>query len=157
MQLRRALRPLVFALPFLAGAAAVSLLPRGASLESAAYAKTTRDSPYSYEQTWNAAVRLIRVDLGYTIQEKDERNGYLLFDYEDRGTKGLGSVEMFRGDKSVRVVCTLPKFPSYHEIVILDRLDRKLRDDYGPPPEKPTPPPDAGDAGDNGDAADGGT
>ncbi len=157
MLVRRALRPLVFALPFLAGAAAVSLLPAGASLESAAYAKTNRDSPYTYEQTWNGAVRLIRVDLGYKIEEKDERNGYLLFEYEDKGTKGQGSIEMFRGDKSVRVVCTLPKFPSYHEIVILDRLERKLREEYGPPPEKPKPPPDAGDAGDDADGGDGGS
>lgn len=153
MLARRTLRLAVIVLPFLAGVAAVELLPTGTALESPAFAKTSRDSPYSFEQTWNSAVRLLRVDLGYKIDEKDERNGYLLFEYEDKGVKGGGSIEMFRGDKAVRIVCQLPKFPSYHEIVILDRLEKKLREEYGPPPEKPKPPPDAGGA--DADANDG--
>lgn len=153
MLARRTLRLAVLVLPFLAGVAAVELLPAGTALESPAFAKTSRDSPYAFEQTWNSAVRLLRVDLGYKIDEKDERNGYLLFEYEDKGVKGGGSIEMFRGDKAVRVICQLPKFPSYHEVVILDRLEKKLREEYGPPPEKLKPPPDAGapdaDSGDS--------
>lgn len=148
---RRVLRLALIALPFLAGAAAVQLLPRDAGLVSEAYAKTARDSPYAYEQTWNTAVRLVRVDLGYKIVEKDEKSGYVLFEYEDKGVKGSGSLELFKGEKAVRVICQLPKFPSYHEVVILDRLEKKLREEYGPPPEKPRPPPDGGsDAGADG-------
>jgi hypothetical protein len=152
---RRALRLALVALPFLAGAAAVRLLPGDAGLVSEAQAKTTRDSPYSYEQTWNTAVRLVRVDLGYKIVEKDEKSGYVLFEYEDKGVKGSGSLELFKGEKAVRVICQLPKFPSYHEIVILDRLEKKLREEYGPPPEKPKPAPDGGADGDpdGGDAS----
>ncbi len=157
MLARRTLRLAVLVLPFLAGAAVVGLLPAGSTLEATAYAKTSRDSPYTFEQTWNTAVRLIRVDLGYKIDEKDERNGYLLFEYEDKGVKGSGSVEMFRGDKAVRVVCQLPKFPSYHEVIILDRLEKKLREEYGPPPERPKPPPDAGGGDAEGDANDAGS
>ena len=46
-----------------------------------AEAKSTYESPYGYERTWNAALRLVRVDNGWKINEKDETNGYLLFDY----------------------------------------------------------------------------
>ena len=46
-----------------------------------AEAKSTYESPYGYDRTWNAALRLVRVDNGWKITEKDETNGYLLFDY----------------------------------------------------------------------------
>jgi hypothetical protein len=150
------LKVALIALPFLAGVAAGRQQLHGGLLESVASAKTTRDSPYTYDQTWNTAVRLIRVDLGYKIDEKDEKNGYLLFEYEDKGVKGSGSIELLKGESSVRVICQLPKFPSYHEIVILDRLEKKLREEYGPPPEKPKPQPDAGTPDGDNDGGDAG-
>jgi hypothetical protein len=143
---RHLVRAIVIAAPFAACAAAYGLVPAGPTAESLALAKSNFDSPYSFEQTWNSAVRLVRVDLGLKIEEKDDKNGYMLFEYEDRGTKGTGSIEVLKGEKAVRVICNLPKFPSYHEARILDRLEKKLRDEYGPPPEKPKPQPDAGPA-----------
>ena len=105
-------------------------------------AKSTYDSPYSFEQTWTTALRLVRVDLGYKIVEKDEQAGYILFEYGDKG--GNASLELFKTDKGVRVTCQMPKYPSYHEVVVLDRLGKKLKDEHGTPPEKPKPPPDTG-------------
>lgn len=111
-------------------------------------AKSTYDSPYSYAQTWNTALRLVRVDLGLKVVEKDEQAGYILFEYGDKG--GTASIELLKQASSVRVVCQIPKYPSYHEIVVLDRLTRKLKDEHGTPPEKAKPPADTGlpEAGD---------
>ena len=52
-----------------------------AAAGSGADAKSTYESPYGYDRTWNAALRLVRVDNGWKITEKDETNGYLLFEY----------------------------------------------------------------------------
>ena len=116
--------------------------------------KSSYDSPYGYERTWNATLRFVRVDLGLKILEKDDANGYVLFEY--RATEGekkttSGSFELIRGSSAnarpddVRVVAQLPQMPRYHEQVMLDNLARKMRAEYGEPPE-PRPPvaPDAG-------------
>jgi hypothetical protein len=123
-----------------------------------AQAKSGYESAYGYERTWNAGVRLVRVDLGLKLTEKDEGNGYLLFDYRspESGQKPCpGSMEFIRGsseDGTVRVIVQIPQMPGYHEQVMIDALARKLRSEYGdppkkPPPSPPTPPKDAG-AGD---------
>ena len=41
-------------------------------LSSPASARSTFDSTYGYERTWNAALRLVRVDLGMKVTEKDD-------------------------------------------------------------------------------------
>lgn len=105
-------------------------------------AKSSYDSPYSYPQTWNTALRLVRVDLGYKIVEKDEQAGYILFEYGDKG--GTSSLELLKTANGVRVVCQMPKYPSYHEVVVLDRLTKKLKEEHGNPPEKAKPSPDTG-------------
>ena len=44
--------------------------------------------------------------------------------------------------RPVRVVIQLPQMPRYHEQVLLDSLVRKMRQEYGDPPDRPkTPPP----------------
>jgi hypothetical protein len=53
---------------------------------------------------------------------------------------------------AVRVVVQIPQMPGYHEQVLIDALQRKMRAEYGDPPKKPplpSPPKDAGaeDAG----------
>ena len=144
MHLRRALLSLGLVLPIAAGSLAIAVISHDDGGMPEANAKQTYDSLYSYEQTWNTALRLIRVDKGYKIIEKDEKAGFVLFEYVDKETTASGSMELLRGEKSVRVICQIPKFPSYHEIAMLDRLARKLKDEYGAPPEKPKPPPDAG-------------
>lgn len=131
----------------LTGAAALLLSgPRDVAtlVEREAHAKSGMESAYTWDQTWNTTLRLLRVDLGYKLVEKDEHAGYILFEYTEKGTTSNASIEMLRGSSTIRVVCQIPKFPSYHESVVLDRLSRKLKDEHGLPPEKPKTPPDAG-------------
>jgi hypothetical protein len=118
-----------------------------------ATAKTTYDSAYGFERTWNAALRMVRVDMGMKVQEKDEATGYLLFDYKSAENAKVtsGSMEFIRSkapDAPVRVVVQLPQMPRYHEQVLVDSLVRKMRSDYGDPPaprkRDPSPPKDAG-------------
>jgi hypothetical protein len=130
-----------------------------ATLAGAADAKSTYESPYGYGRTWNAALRLVRVDNGWKVTEKDEANGYLLFEYlaPQNSKTTPGSLELIRerdDDGAVSVLVQLPQMPHYHEQVILDALASKMRHEYGDPPEHHPPPPapaenpDAGDKGD---------
>jgi hypothetical protein len=116
-----------------------------------ANATATYESLYGYDRTWNAAVRLVRVDNGWKVTEKDDANGYLLFEY--RSSEGIkstpGSLELARGPsptEPVRVVVRLSQMPRYHEQVLIDALAAKMRREYGPPPS-PRPPPPGADAG----------
>ena len=119
-----------------------------------AEARSTFDSAYGFDRTYNAALRLVHLDLGLKITEKDDKSGYFVFDYRstDTGNKvSSGSIEFVRtADPAapVRVVVQLPQMPRYHEQVLVDALARKLREDYGDPPAPPkptaTPPADAG-------------
>lgn len=98
-------------------------------------AKTSFESPYTFERTWNSATRLVRVDLGYKITEKDESGGYFLFEYKsaESGGKSSGSMEFVKGLDGTRVVVQLPQMPNYHEQVLIDQLSKKLRLEYGDP------------------------
>jgi hypothetical protein len=102
-----------------------------------AEARASFDSPYSLVQTYNAALRLLRVDLGLKILERDQEAGYLLFEY--RSTEGgnravPGSLELIGAGRGVKVVIQIPSMPRYHEQVLSDQLARKLREEYGEPP-----------------------
>jgi hypothetical protein len=108
---------------------------------------------YPYGRVWTAAVRLMRVDYACNITEKDKDDGYFLFEYPDRGKLYSGSVELIadkEGDDgaSVRVVLTIPTLPSYVESMMMDRLGRKLEQEFGAPKEikrpveTPRPPPE---------------
>lgn len=121
-----------------------------------ASAKSAYESAYGFDRTWNAGLRLVRVDLGLKVTEKDDANGYLLFDYKspESGQKAVpGSMEFIKGkDGAVRVVVQIAQMPGYHEQVLVDSLQRKLRNEYGDPPKKPPTPSAPKDAG--ADAAD---
>jgi hypothetical protein len=116
-----------------------------------AEARSEDDFPYPPAQVWNAALRMIRVDLGYEVQERDEAAGYLLFTYDDAGRRSPGSMELVKvgGDgRPTKIVFQLRDMPRYHELNLLEKLARKLRAEYGDPP-RPRPPakaptPDAG-------------
>jgi hypothetical protein len=109
-------------------------------------------SLYGYQRTWNAALRLVRVDNGWKVTEKDEPNGYLLFEYHsiENSKATYASIELIRGDGAdapVSVLVRIPQMPHYHEQVIADALASKMRREYGDPPvarvkvapEEPTP------------------
>jgi hypothetical protein len=109
-----------------------------------AEARREQTYPYPFSRVWTAAVRMLRVDFESPITEKDKDSGYFLFTYPDAGKQLPGSVEVIKvfenGNESVRVVVKLPAMPTYVEQMMLDRLTRKLGQDYGqPPPQKPAP------------------
>ena len=117
-------------------------------LPSEAEAKTGHASPYTYEQTFGSALRLVKVDLGLKIIEQDANWGYFLFEYTSResGNKVTrGSFEFVRTADGVQVWLQLPDMPSYHERVIIDKLARKLVEEHGTPPPKPKPDKDKPD------------
>ena len=128
----------------------VALLP-----ESPAIAKSAYDSAYGFDRTWNAGLRLVRVDLGLKVTEKDDVNGYLMFEYHspESGSKSVpGSMEFIKGKEGdVKVIVQIAQMPGYHEQVMVDELSRKLRAEYGDPPRKPPPPSPPKDAGSDAD------
>ncbi|WP_437815804.1 hypothetical protein [Sorangium sp. So ce1078] len=113
-----------------------------------ASASVAHESPYTFEQTFGTALRLVRVDLGFKIVEKDVASGYLLFEYrspESGGRVTQGAIEVVNGRAGVHVAVQLPAMPQYHEQVLLDALVKKLAAEHGDPPKKAPPPPvDAG-------------
>jgi hypothetical protein len=116
-----------------------------------ASANASLESAYGFDRTWNCALRMVRVDMNLKVTEKDEKSGYLMFEYKspESSKPSPGSFEIVRsqdGTGPVRVVAQLPQMPHYHEQALLDSLSKKLRHEYGDPPApvKKGPPPDAG-------------
>lgn len=101
-------------------------------------ARTTRETTYRYQQIWSSAVRFLRVDNGFEIKEQDKETGYVLFAYPNAGRSLTGSVELIpmvrRGSKYISVALRIQDMPSYVEVVLIDKLVRKLRNEYGEPP-----------------------
>jgi len=96
---------------------------------------------YTKVQSYQSALRFLRVDHGYNVVEKDPESGYLLFEYPRRDAGVTqGSIEVVEREGSVALVVQLPQMPSYHERILIDGLLKKLRDDYGLPPVKNQPP-----------------
>lgn len=120
-------------------------------LPRAGAARTDRELTYRENEIWNGAIRFLRVDSGFRILEKDRESGYVLFEYKDEGAPCTASFEMVRttrdGRSFVRARIQIPQMPRYVEAVLMDRLVRKLRDEFGEPPpagivapaEKPKP------------------
>lgn len=108
-----------------------------------ARARVQGDYTYQWSQVWQAAVRLVRVDLQCPITDRDEEIGFVMFTYREAGRDHAGSVELVRAQVSsgerVRVVVQIPSMPSYVERMVLDRLTRKLREDFGDAPRPPRP------------------
>ena len=103
-------------------------------------ARTIRETTYSYERIWSAAVRFLRVDNGYKIIEMDKETGYVMFEYPDGGRVVNGSVELVNQDRNgaevIQLGLRIQNMPTYVETVLMDKLVHKLRDEYG---EAPTP------------------
>jgi hypothetical protein len=135
---------------FALGSPALVMLQPGDACASVVY-----ESPYSFEQIYGTAMRLLRVDLGCVITEKDLANGYVLFDYtspESGKRVHHGSLEIVRGKEGTHVAVQLPSLPQYHEQMIVDALNKKLSAEHGSPSPKPRPgpppaPPPVADAG----------
>lgn len=98
-----------------------------------AEARMSQTLGYRYEQVWRTTVRLIRVDLGYEIIEQDRDNGYVLFEYRFGGSRFPASVELINEDPEgarVRLQVRVERMPQV-ERVVMNRLQRKLRDEFG--------------------------
>jgi hypothetical protein len=111
-----------------------------------ALSRADAESPYTLQQTFSAALRLLRVDLNLEVTEKDPEASYLIFNYrsgDDPKRAILGAIELVQNDNVIKIVIKIPQLPQSHERLIRDRLVKKLKDDYGPPPkraETPKPP-----------------
>jgi hypothetical protein len=119
-----------------------------------AHARREQTFGYPYSRVWTTAVRLLRVDFEAHITEKDKDDGYFLFEYPDRGKVYSGSCELVAvkqdDAEAVRVVITIQALPSYVENMIMDRLGRKLEQEFGAPHEaKPKKPSEPGKDGDD--------
>ena len=109
-------------------------------LSEPAHAKAIHDSPYSYQQTFGSAVRLLKVDLGFVVTETDAEWGVVMFEYtspESGDRKNLGSFTFVQTDDGVQVSLQIPAMPSYHEQIIIQKLRRKLEEEHGEPPRPP--------------------
>jgi hypothetical protein len=117
-----------------------------------AEARREQTYPFTFTRAWTTAVRLLRIDFASPITEKDKDSGYFLFDFTDGAKQYPGSLELIRildgGAESVRVVVQIPALPGYVEQNLLDRLGRKLGQEYGTPlgnksaPSKTETPPE---------------
>lgn len=121
----------------------------------AAWARSDRLVIYAPAKVFPTAVRFLRVDAGARIVEKDADAGYVMFELTEGNKTYPGSLELVAADSAgrpaARIVITIEGQPSYVEGILLDKLERKLRDELGqPPPPAPSrdrvPPPGPGPA-----------
>jgi hypothetical protein len=124
-------------------------------LPGLALASVETETAYTKSQTYNAALRYLRVDLGYEVVEKDPDAAYLLFRFAAQGKKtpSNGAIEIVdqRAGNRVRVYIRLPELPHFHEQMFSDGLFQKLRNEYGDPPRNDDPPPKEKDKDGQGD------
>ncbi len=116
---------------------AAVLVALALAVPSTGFARRSDTHAYRMDQMWSTVVRLLRVDYGFTIRDRDRDIGYLLFDYPHGNRSVPGSIELVPieegGRPQVRVTLSIPAMPAYIERMILDRLTRKLREDHGQP------------------------
>ncbi len=105
-------------------------------------------SAHTKARTYSAALRYLRIDLGYEVLERDPDAAYLMFAFTVRGEKEkrTGSIEIVETDRGVVVEVSIPRFPEQEERRISDGLLEKMRRELGKPPERE--PPAKGGAGD---------
>ena len=118
-----------------------------------ATARVAGESEYTQAQTYSAALRYLRVDLGYEVTERDPEAAYLIFRYQLPGQSkatATGSVEIVTADGHVKLFVQIASMPEYHERVLRDGLVRKLHEEYGAPRRKPPAEPPKTPTGDGG-------
>lgn len=119
---------------------------------AAAQARTMEVVPYPIADVWPTSIRFLRVDRGFPIREKDESAGYVLFDYTDGPKPCRASLELIHaldpeGRDATRLAVTIPDLPRRYELMLIDKLVTKLREEQGPPAPPPKPPKPAEPAG----------
>jgi hypothetical protein len=120
-------------------------LAAAAALAPQAWARSEKTLAYPRDQAWPAAVRFLAVDERLKLIEKDADAGYVLFELRDEGKLFRGSLEVVvvivDGRTLVRFVLAIEDRPSWIEIAMLHRLERKLRVELGSPAPAPSRPP----------------
>ncbi len=114
-----------------------------ALVADSAHAKSSHDSPYTYQQTFGTALRLLKVDLGHEVSELNPDWGYILFVYVDSESgerKNRGAITFVKGEREVTVSVEIPQMPSYHEQLLLQKLKHKLHKEHGEPPRREKKP-----------------
>jgi hypothetical protein len=110
-----------------------------------AYARSEKTLAYQRDPAWSAAVRFIRVNAGLKVIEKDAEAGYVIFEFKEEKKTFRGSLELIEivrdGRKAIRFVMTIEDRPTWVEIELLTKLERKLRSELGAPAPSPTPAP----------------
>ena len=108
------------------------------ALTAIADARSEKTVGWTADKVFPTAVRFLRVDEGVTIVEKDAEAGYVMFELSDDGKTYPGALELVTlEDGKLRLVLRIEDRPDYMEIGMLDRLERKLTEELGPPPKKP--------------------
>ncbi len=109
------------------------------SVGNTAFARIDREMTYRASMVWNSAVRFVRVDQRYEVVERDKEAGYLLFKFEDNGRKYHASLELIPIEKNnkrlLKLSLRIEGMPRYIEMMLLDRFEKKLREEYGSPPK----------------------
>jgi hypothetical protein len=118
-----------------------------AALSTGAAARSDKTLAYPRDAVWPAAVRFIVVDERLKVTDKDGEAGYVLFELREEGKTFRGSLEVttvvIDGRTLVRFIVQIEDRPTWIEIAMLARLERKLRAELGspsPPPSKPREP-----------------
>ena len=110
-----------------------------------AEARSEKTLAYQREPSFQAAVRFLRIDARLKLVEKDADAGYVIFEYTEDKKTFRGSLEVIDvvkdGRKLTRFVVTIEDRPSYVEIEMLTKLERKLRAELGAPAPAPSAPP----------------
>ena len=132
-------------------AAGIALAACLAGATAPAWARSEKTLAYPREQAWPTAVRFLVVDEHVKITEKDADAGYVTFELRDEGKLFRGSLEVVTltvdGRTVVRFVLQIADRPSWLEIAMLGRLERKLRAELGSPTPPPSEPPRKTDPG----------
>jgi hypothetical protein len=105
-------------------------------------ARSEDEVRWSKQQIYSSALRYLRVDLGYTVTEKDAEAAYLMFEFPRSDQKkklAFGSIEIVDMGKAVRLVVRLPELPEYRERLLADGLLSKLKNEHGEPPAPAKP------------------
>ena len=111
---------------------------------SSAHARSEKTLAYPREPAWAASVRFLRINAGLKVIEKDAEAGYVIFEFKEEKKTFRGSLELIEvekdGRKVLRFVMTIEDRPSWVEIELLTKLERKLRAELGTPAPEPTKP-----------------
>jgi len=130
----------------------------GVFVPEQALARRQHEVRYPFQRVWNAALRMVRVDMRLPVTDRDPEAGYMLFEYVDADRKYPGSIEIITGEQDkrplIKIVVNVSGMPSYVEQMLIDKLEKKLGAEYGapldppkvedpaPPKEPVEPPPD---------------